>query len=170
VAPQRPTKYAQRFDGEPSGILSCDCNVETGFFAFLWLLSLRKSLSRKVSYFSYGAPGFVHSDPHKHCENLTSLQATDVSWVADSYRQPSTAIYNNVNPTLSAILSLSFPRFIPSSLAPTSPERPRSPKPDFGVVVGLRNSLHRFRNAWNPRKLAPKFGRNLGAKLPSRRG
>ena len=40
----------------------------------------------------------------QHCEDFTSSQAADVSWVADSYKQPPTAIYNNVNPTLSAIL------------------------------------------------------------------
>jgi hypothetical protein len=30
------------------------------------------------------------------------LQVTDVGYVADSCKQPSTAIYDNVNPTLSA--------------------------------------------------------------------
>ncbi len=35
-------------------------------------------------------------------------QVIDVGYIADSYKQPSTAIYNNVNPTLSASFLSSF--------------------------------------------------------------
>jgi hypothetical protein len=59
---------------------------------------------RQISYFSYGAQGLGASkNVMKTGDKSIPLQVTDVGYVADSCKQPSTAIYNNLNPPLQSM-------------------------------------------------------------------